>query len=116
MAFVILQQCDDRWVTERSVLLLHQASTQAEGTPGEIASSLAMIEALTDAMLSICADRMDTDVEYLRSKIIDRDWTFAGSKAVEYRAADGVVAPRDVPLVEVMPAPKEPSILDLLGL
>lgn len=100
--------CDQRLMTKRSMLLFHQAASQAQGTADQLRESAAFLDSLNDAMAEICAARMKITVDEYKLMIAHSDWTMAWEDAVLVGAVEATVDPDDLPGVYTLAEP-EPS-------
>lgn len=98
MGFVFLQAaCDERYMTKRSVLLSHNASTSTRGDLGDIEEAAELLRALNDSMASVCASRLGMPLAEFREKIRDHAWIMSWEEALAVGAVDGVVDPLVLP-------------------
>lgn len=94
MAFVLLQNCDDRLVTEDSTLMQHVASVGLDNQPLPNQVSLFnYIRNIVDKLERHQAKRMGKTLDGYRSLIRDDYWV-SGADAVKQGAADEVVTTR----------------------
>lgn len=92
MAFVTLQSCETRLVTETTLLMSHGVSAGLQGDTHSIEQQLKFMEQLENMLFDIIATRLGITVEELK-KHQRPEWWFAGAKeALKYNAADGVVS------------------------
>lgn len=114
-AFTILQACDERLMTYRTMLLEHHAHAGLEGTPAEIRDSLRTTEIMDMNRIVYDARRLKMPLRELLAKIDRRDWSMGPDEALKVNAVDGIV--KDIktlpPLVELS---KPATIRQLLGL
>jgi ATP-dependent protease ClpP protease subunit len=96
MAFYILQSCDVRVMTTRSMLLIHEPSMAGvSGNQHELRRAAEYLEILADRMATHESSRLFISKEELVKKIHDRDWTLLPTEAMEIGAIDQVIeAPR----------------------
>jgi ATP-dependent protease ClpP protease subunit len=90
MAFVILQSCDNRYVTEDSIIMQHVASYGLRGQAPNNVSFLNFLEKMTKTIDERQAARIG--LSYVDFKKVTRDdlWLF-GSDAIDFGAADATV-------------------------
>ena len=90
MAFGILQACDERLVTENSLVMQHVASYSLEGEAPNNHSYASLIERMVEQMDAQQADRIGMSLENFKKKIRD-DWWLYDGEAVGAGVADGTV-------------------------
>lgn len=94
MAFVFLQAaCDDRWMTEGSILLAHKGSVGAAGTVEQVQEAASLLRAINKAMASVCASRMGMSVAEFETRVAVHAWVLAWDEALTENAVDNVVSP-----------------------
>ena len=94
MAYWVLQSCDLRAMTRRSVLMLHQPSLNLFGVGGQEndwKNKAESLRVLNRALLEHAARRMSISVDQAEVRTRDQDWFFDWRDALRYRAVDGVV-------------------------
>lgn len=89
MAFIILQACDERYVTRDGILMQHQASYGVSGNSENNKSLLAFIERLIYMLDLEQAERLGISYEDFKNKTI-RDWWFTSQDGLREKAVDGV--------------------------
>lgn len=99
MANYILQSCDERLMTKRSVLMLHLPAVQAEGQEDDLSDAVAGLHAAGEAACQHLARRMTLTPEELLTKIEHRSWYLNAPEALQVKAVDLIVS--DVPSVIV---------------
>ena len=92
MAFVILQSCKTRLVTEDAVIMQHVASYSVQGQEPNNYSLVNFVRSIIKKMDKMQAERLGMTVEQFKSRTRDDWWLFDGD-AVTEKAADGVVYP-----------------------
>jgi ATP-dependent protease ClpP protease subunit len=100
MGFVFLQSgaCDQREMTDRSVLLAHNGSTAVQGNIVSVENDLAMIKAVSKSMGIMCAKRLGLPYEEYEKHVADgHEWTVASDDALTNHMVDKVISERDVP-------------------
>ncbi|AEG45202.1 ATP-dependent Clp protease proteolytic subunit [Isoptericola variabilis 225] len=85
-----------RYVLEHARVLLHQPSTQGQGTISDLAIQAREILRLRGETESLLARHTGRSVEQLRADT-DRDLVLSAREAVEYGVADAVVSSRKLP-------------------
>lgn len=91
MAFYILQSCDVRAMTRRSVMMAHEPSIGGaiSGTPNEFAAIAEMMIAMRDAMVQHMVARMNCTAAEMHRRIDGgQQWWFGYKDAWKYRAVD----------------------------
>lgn len=90
MAFVILQYCPVRYVTESSILMQHQMSLGTRGQIKNIFTFLDFLNRLDKEITDVQSARMKTtSTEF--DKLTAHDLWLTGKNAVEMNAADKIV-------------------------
>ena len=90
MAFVITQACTERYVTDTTVMMQHQASFGGQGTIGKMKEMSRFGESLSESADSLQARRLGISKEDFEKRIMN-DWYMYGEEAVKENAADKVV-------------------------
>lgn len=113
MGFYILQSCDKRLMTKRSVLMAHQPSTQIQGNSQKLRDEAKYLDILMNGFVETCVERMAITKEEFLEKTQDKIWYMGWEEALRYKAIDGTISPRALPskLVEIE---KKPNLLQLL--
>lgn len=93
MAFVILQACNERYVTQYGVLMQHVASFGLQGEAPNNFSMTSFLRSVFRKMNKEQADRLGMSVSDFNKKTRS-DWWLMGSDAVKNNAADGVAQVR----------------------
>jgi len=94
MGFYILQSCDVRLMTYRSVLMAHEPAfgEGPGGHPNEMRSWADALKVLSAAMVEHMSARMTCSAEEMAAKIEGgRMWWFDWHDALQFHAVDGVV-------------------------
>lgn len=92
MGFVFLQAaCDERVMTEGSVLLAHNGSAGAQGTVEQMEETVDILKAINRALSTVCARRMGMSVQAFEAKIARGAWTMAWDEALKTHAVEKVV-------------------------
>lgn len=89
-AFVTLQSCDIRMMTDRSILMAHQAAIpRAGGQQDALANATAALRAIDRAIALHCAKRMGLTVEAFEAHVSGgREWWMALEEAEAAHAVD----------------------------
>lgn len=88
-AFVTLQSCDVRFMTERSVLMAHHASSSAAGQSHEVDNVAAALKAIDRALVLQCSHRMKMSPDEFESHVSGgREWWMSVDDAIQNRAVD----------------------------
>ena len=82
-----------RFVLDHARMLLHQPSSQGEGTVSDLALQAREILRVRSAVEDVLSRHTGQDVERLR-RDLDRDRVFTSREAVEYGLADDVIVRR----------------------
>lgn len=88
MAYVILQACPVRLITNHSVLMTHQIASQLQGSLKEMQNQLVMVEKLALLYDSFIASRMGLTLEEYRTKVGIEWWMMGVKDALLNKAAD----------------------------
>lgn len=93
MAFYILQSCQVREMTKRSVLMVHQPSSGMDGSgdADEYQDAADFLRSLTRAMLEHCAARMKISADALEARVAHRSWYMDYREALLSGAVDTVI-------------------------
>lgn len=114
MAFILLQTCDERVMTKRTVLLAHEVQGGETGNAHELRHEADMMDAFNRALAEIAAARMGMPVKEYLLKIYNRNWLFNWEDALKYNAVDRIVEPTDIPAS--LPLPAANQSLGFLGI
>lgn len=90
--FYILQFCEKRYMTPRSMLMAHEPYLMVQGaiTIGTAEDMIQMLVAVRRVYAEQCASRMSIDVAWFIAKIKDREWWLTAEEAYENNAIDGI--------------------------
>lgn len=89
-AFVTLQACTSRYMTERSILMAHEGSVSTGGQSTELTNGAELLRVLNWGMAAFCARRMGTTVEAFQSHVSGgQEWWFSQADALREHAIDG---------------------------
>lgn len=99
MGFIFLQSgaCDERYMTERSTLLAHNASASSEGTADEMEEIAELIRQISLAMAHLVCTRMNMPLDEYLARIQGRDWMLGYQEALHVGAIDGLFYSKDLP-------------------
>lgn len=102
-AFFVLQSCDERYMTKRTVLMTHSPYSQVEiilkdGDNQDLQDEIAYMRALALAWAEHCVAKMNISIdEYLEKIANGKAWNMAWREAKDVGAVDDVVrSVRDV--------------------
>lgn len=91
MAYVTLQACPVRLVTNHSILMTHQIAGGSKGTLNDMKAALTFTQKLADLYDRLMAGRMQLTLEEYRAHI-NPEWWFVGAQdAIINNAADAEV-------------------------
>lgn len=92
MAAVVLQSCQERLMTERSVLMFHEPGGAVRGQPRELENALRRMRLMTQQLVRHCARRMHMPWRRL-ARLIEggRELWLGPDEALKMHAVDGVV-------------------------
>lgn len=92
MAFVTLQSCETRLVTQTTLLMSHGVSGGLSGDLHTIEQQLKFMEQLENMLFNLIANRLGITVEALKAKQRPEWWMVGSEEALKNNAADGVVS------------------------
>lgn len=87
----LLQSCDVRLMTFRSVIMSHTVSVMIRDNDKALADAQAAIKAINEAMLWQLSHRTKLSVEQVRAKVDGKEWWISWKEALEDGIVDGVV-------------------------
>ena len=91
MAFVILQNCSNRYVMSSSTLMQHQISlSNLQGPLNNLMNYLEMIHSISNELDITVSKRLGLSLDDYRNKI-KNDWWLTGNTAVSNKVADEMV-------------------------
>lgn len=104
-AFVTLQSCDVRTMTDRSILMAHHASFNgAAGQSQELQNATDALRAIDRALTLFCAKRMGMEPDAFEAHVSGgREWWLALDEATKMRAVDFEVSGVDEALALAAP-------------
>lgn len=89
-AFVTLQACTTRYMTERSILMAHEGSVSTGGQSQELTNGAELLRVLNWGMAAFCARRMGISVETFQSHVSGgQEWWLSQADAQREHAIDG---------------------------
>jgi len=108
MASIIFESgvCDERSLTDRTVVLFHGVASEASGKTGNIQDELDLMRRIDLAGAKIVATRLGITPEQYLAKIDRRDWWLSPDEALAVGATDYVIAVGVPPNPRTPPAPK----------
>ena len=113
-AFYTLESdaCPVRLMTKRAVLLAHAALVMdISGNAKELRHEAEALDAISEALISVTADRMKMSEKDFKAQIDGRNWWMSYEDAVKYHAIDKIVDPSSLPKLESY---QIPSSLEML--
>jgi len=97
MGFYLLQSCQTRIMTHRSLLMAHGPAAGAAGKTSDVGDMAALLARLQHAMVRHMCKRMNVTPEEFEAQIDRRDWWMTDDEALSYGAVDRLVdLPSDV--------------------
>ncbi len=90
MAFVISQACTERYVTDTTIMMQHQAFFGGQGTVGKMKEMARFGGNLVERANEVQAKRMGISKDTFERRIVNEWWMY-GQEAVSENAADKVV-------------------------
>jgi ATP-dependent protease ClpP protease subunit len=106
-AFDILQNCDERLMTNRAILLTHQLSGGVRGTRQEMEDRMEMLERMDRNRLGQEAKRMGMPLDELLKRTAGHNWSMDSEEALAAHAVDAVVDSKDLPPAAKLEKPQE---------
>ncbi len=92
MGLYILQSCDVRLMTGRSLLMGHEPASGARGQPDELGQTEELLRKLSHAMAAHIVHRMNISVAEYEAKIAHgAEWWTTAEEALAVGAIDGIV-------------------------
>lgn len=89
-AFVTLQSCTSRYMTDRSLLMAHHAAITGEGQANVMKNLAEALRAINWGMVEHCAKRMGMRHDDFEERVADgREWYFSQADAEMFHAIDG---------------------------
>lgn len=88
-AFVTFQSCAHRYVTDRAILMAHEASLGARGQSQEFSNAADALRVVNWTMAEHCARRMGISHEEFAARVANgQEWHFSQADALRFHAAD----------------------------
>ena len=87
-ASIIAMAGDEIKMCTGSTMMIHEASTIAFGTKSDIQKVLNSLETIDESIVSIYAERTNTDIETVKGWVEEETW-FTADEAIEVGLADG---------------------------
>jgi len=112
MGFYVLQACDKRLMTKRTVLMIHEPSGGARGNATQIGMIADYLAKENLALLEMAARRMDMSVAEIKLRAGSTAWFMNWQEALDHKAVDGTVDSRDIP--PTIKVEQEVNLLQLL--
>lgn len=113
MAFIILQNCSNRYVMSSSTLMQHQMSLGGlKGPLNNMMNYLEMIHSISNDLDSTVSKRIGLSIEDYRNKI-KTDWWFTGNTAITNKVADEMVIVGCDPELYEINSVKEDLVFDI---
>jgi ATP-dependent Clp protease protease subunit len=91
MAFVILEACPVRLMTNHGVLMSHQIASGAKGSLSEMKAALMLTQKLADLYDGMIAYRMGLTLEAYRAKLNPEFWMIGIKDGIDNKAVDAEV-------------------------
>jgi ATP-dependent protease ClpP protease subunit len=95
MAFYVLQSCDRRWMTTRSILLAHEPWADAPPgsalTPRVVRQLLEQLEESSRRMAAHCTKKLNISAKSYADRVQKGDWVLTPKDALEVGAVDRVL-------------------------
>lgn len=90
MGFVLLQGCNQRYITPYGRIMQHQISYGIQNEKGKIDSYANFIDQVEDDLANMQADKINMSVDAFRLKTMN-DWWLIGKNAVNHNCVDKIV-------------------------
>jgi len=90
MAFILLQNCDNRFTSTSGILMQHQMSLGIKGDIQNLKNYLKMIDSINDNINVAQAKRLNLTTEQYNYKVMN-DWWVSGFTAVNDKVVDELV-------------------------
>jgi len=98
MGFVILESCDVRLMTKRTMLMAHEPSvSEVNGNEHELKRIAELLQKGNIAMAEFIAPKLHMSVKEYLAKINDKEWWMTADDAKKSHAVDDFVDPKDIP-------------------
>ena len=91
MAFIILQNCDNRFTSSSGILMQHQMSLGINGDIQNLKNYLRMIDNINDNINIAQAKRLNLTIDQFNSKVMN-DWWVSGFTAVGDKVVDNLAS------------------------
>lgn len=116
MGFFLLESdaCQQRLMTTRSTLMVHEPWTQTRGNATQLEETAKRLRTLGNSMLNMAIERMSICKDEILKKVDNKEWHMDYEEALDVGAIDDVISPSDLPKQYKMQV-KELSLMDLLG-
>lgn len=89
MAFVTLQACPVRLMTQHGILMSHQIAGGAQGSLNEVKAAVGFMQKLADLYDTMMANRMGLTLDAYRTKINPEFWMVGIKEGLDAHAVDG---------------------------
>jgi ATP-dependent protease ClpP protease subunit len=97
MGFYLLQYCDVRLSTQRTVLMAHGPRSGAQGTDKQLASESKFLEVIKEIFADQVALRTHLTKKEFLTIIDEGDYFFGAEEALEIGAIDKIITPKEMP-------------------
>lgn len=91
MAFVILEACPTRLMTNHGILMSHEIAGGAKGSLSDMKASLALTQKLADLYDGMIASRLGLTIDAYRAKIRPEFWMVGIQEGLDNKAVDAEV-------------------------
>ncbi len=113
MAFVIFQNCSNRYVISSTTLMQHQISLSGvKGPINNMMNYLEMVNQMSLQLDNMVSSRLEMTLDNYRNKV-SNDWWIYGNLAIDYKVADEFVIVGCEPELYEINIQEEELILDL---
>jgi len=104
--------CKERLMTKRSTILFHEALVQeASGNSHALQDTVNELTAITDSIIAVTSEKMQMTEEAFKAKIDNKVWIMSYHEALQSKAIDKIVDPKDLPAITPY---EKPSFLQML--
>lgn len=97
MGFFLLQACDQRLMTKRSILMAHEPSMTSRGNVHELQSEMDYLRLMMEGFIDHCLERMNISKEEFKKKTENKVWYMGWEEAMKVGAVDDTISPNDLP-------------------
>ena len=93
IAALIAQAGTTRTITPNGYMMVHQASTIAQGSSSTLRDQSALLDQLEDQYMRLMVQRANVDIDFVKSKTDRKDWWMNSLEALEHGFVDSIRTP-----------------------